>query len=293
MKVRLSGRSRAFAVAAVAASIVALGACTGGNVSNKPAVIEGATKEPAAGLAGFNIYRPTNLAAVSRPMPVIAWINGGCVAYDQPWDALLSRWAKAGYLVVSPGVPGSTQPTNVSYSTQADQKKAIDWAFGQNASGPLAGKLDLTRVVASGNSCGGITSLHLAGEDPRITNVFVLSGSSIGPGASRAQAATVMNKVKVPVGFVTGGPGDVSRAQVNQDFDLLGAGLKGFVALRSTGDHVTVSTTVSILAEVSEISLNWFDHTLYGSASAGQALTIKPCGTCAANLYTVKTKAFS
>jgi hypothetical protein len=282
------------AVAAVAAAIAGLGACTNtGGVSNKPAVVEGAVKEPAPGLAGYNIYRPTDLAAVTRPLPVIAWINGGCVTYDQPWDALLSRWARAGYLVVSPGSPGSAQPTTVGYSTKADQKKAIDWAFTQNSSGPWAGKLDLTKVVASGNSCGGITSLHLAGEDPRVTNVFVLSGSSIGPGASRAQAATVMDEVKVPVGFVTGGPGDVSRAQVNQDFDLLAPGLPGFVASRNQGDHVTVSTTVSILAEVSEISLHWFDYTLFHDASARQALTTNPCGTCAPGVYTVKTKGFS
>src|SRR5690349_2839221 len=101
MHVRISGGHRVMAAMAMAATVLVAGACTGGGVSNKPAVVEGATKEPAAGLTGFNVYRPADLAAVSRPMPVIAWINGGCVAYDQPWDALLSRWAKAGYLVVS------------------------------------------------------------------------------------------------------------------------------------------------------------------------------------------------
>jgi hypothetical protein len=221
---------------------------------------------------------------------VVVWANGGCYRSDFTWETLYNRWALAGHLVVTINAGPGENP--LLMSTAQDQAKAIDWATRQNASGPLAGKLDLGRVVAAGNSCGGITSLQLASTDARVTAVFVLSGSSAFPGAPVATSRAVMDRVKVPVGFVVGGPEDLARANANRDIDLLGAGYPGFIAQRRTADHVTLSTTPAILQEVAEISTLWLDFALYGTASAKQALATNPCRSCAAGMYTVRTKSF-
>lgn len=44
------------------------------------------------------------------------------------------------------------------------------------ASSPYKDKLDIDKISAGGNSCGGITSLGLASMDPRVKSIFVLSG---------------------------------------------------------------------------------------------------------------------
>jgi predicted dienelactone hydrolase len=230
--------------------------------------------EPAADLPGYNVYRPTDLDATDGPLPIVVWANGGCVRHDQTWKPLLERFAAAGLFVVAITAPPDREVTMEDRTTADDQARAIDWVFEQNGKGggEFAGRLDVNRVVAAGNSCGGITSLVLAGTDPRVRAVFVLSGSSVGPTATREEAAEVMVKVKVPVGFAVGGEEDLANPQARQDFDLLAAGIPGYVASRATGDHVTVSTDVAILGEVAEIGVNWIAFAVSGDEGARDAL---------------------
>lgn len=50
------------------------------------------------------------------------------------------------------------------------------------------------------------------------------------------------------------------------------------IAKRFEGDHITVSTTESLLTpEISEISLNWIHFALYGDISVGRAFSENPC----------------
>jgi dienelactone hydrolase len=250
------------------------------------------TVEPAVDLPGYNVYRPTDLRALGTRLPVVVWANGGCVRHDATWRTLLERWAAAGFVVVAITAPAGSEPDISDRTTAADQAKAIDWARDQNerAGGLYAGRFDLDRVVAAGNSCGGITSLALAGSDSRVRAVFVLSGSSVGPGAAREQAAAVMDEVVVPVGFAVGGPEDIASSQAVQDFELLRPGVAGFVASRATGAHQTVSTDPAILAEVAEISVNWLDLALDGNETAHASLVDAPCRACPPGMWTVRAK---
>ena len=201
---------------------------------------------------------------------MVVWANGGCVRLDSPWHALLDRWAAAGFVVISISEPSPDHPPASSSSTAEDQAAAIDWAEAHPED------LDLDRVVAAGNSCGGITSLALAGQDDRVKAVFVLSGSSVGPGATPAQASEVMGLVHVPVGFAVGGPTDIARPQAEQDYDVLPDGVPGMVTVRDEGDHVFVSTNEGALADVAEIGLNWMDLALYGTPAALDAVNDPP-----------------
>jgi predicted dienelactone hydrolase len=234
--------------------------------------------EPAADLPGYNVYRPIDLDATGGPLPIVVWANGGCVRHDATWKPLLDAFAAAGCFVVAITAPPDREVTLEDRTTAEDQAAAIDWAIEQNAKagGAFAGQLDTERVVAAGNSCGGITSLVLAGMDPRVRAVFVLSGSSVGPSATREEAAEVMEKVKVPVGFAVGGDEDFANPQARQDYELLAEGIPGYVASRASGDHMTVSTDVAILGEVAEIGVNWIAFAVSGDEEARDALVNGP-----------------
>jgi dienelactone hydrolase len=261
--------------------------------SAEPAV----TKETAANLPGYNVYRPARLGR--RAMPVIAWANGGCVRSDFTWTSLFERWVKEGYFVITitqpPGAPPLTAASAASPGarfTADDQAAAISWAIKENDTrgGPYYRHLDTRRIVAAGNSCGGITSLTLASRQSNLKSVFVLSGSSVGPGQKVEASQAIMSKVTVPVMFVVGGAEDMARVPANMDYDQLPAGGAAMVVMRSAGDHRTVSTDPAILHDVGEISVNWFKATLYNDRAARKTLTTSICAGCDAKTWTVKSK---
>ncbi|HEY6532857.1 MAG TPA: hypothetical protein VIY72_11165 [Acidimicrobiales bacterium] len=248
---------------------------------------------PTTDPAGYNVYRPADLTATGAPLPVIVWANGGCFRYDTAWAPLLESWAAAGFVVVAiTSPPGVDDPRTAGMSTTDDQAAAIDWASEQNDTdgGPYSGRLDLNRVVAAGNSCGGITTLGLAARDTRVHSVFVLSGSSSFPGSPPEAAAAVMADIDVPVGYVNGGPEDISTANIEQDYGLLPVGVAAYWAHRSTATHQVVSTDPAVLTEVAEISTNWIDFTLYGNPELETTLLQDPCGSCAAGTWTTASK---
>ena len=212
---------------------------------------------------------------------------------ERTWAPLLDRWAAAGFVVVAITALPDRAPSLADPSSVDDQAAAIDWAVAENemTGSPYEGRLDLDRVIAAGNSCGGITALGLAATDERVKGVFVLSGSSTIPGAPREQIADVMGAVDVPVGYAVGAPGqDIARPQAVQDLELLGVGIGGMVASRNSGDHVTVSTTPAIFDEVAYLSINWLDLVLNGNETASRNLTETPCGECPPGTWTVEFK---
>ncbi len=288
------------------------------------------TKETAENLPGYNIYRPTDLDSRNEPAPVIVWANGGCVKRDTTWSNLFERWAGAGYVVVTihdenwtmdmaamarmrsaagAGGQAASLPAELSPEARARmrelagvqakdatdaQRTAIDWAFAENAAedGTWQGKLDTSRVVAAGNSCGGISSLNLAATEPRVKSVYVLSGSSIGPGAGREVVEPVMNKVMVPAIWIVGGPEDIARAASDLDYSLQPEGTPGVVVYRNAFDHPKVSTDAGSLRDAAEMGLLWFRATLDKDREAAHTLTTTVCEGCDAATWTVKAKHF-
>jgi alpha-beta hydrolase superfamily lysophospholipase len=251
------------------------------------------TQAQAADLPGYNIYRPVDLGATGAPLPVIVWANGGCLRFDAVWAPLLEAWAAAGFVVVAiTAPPDGTDPRTAGMTTAADQAAAIDWAEAANraAGGEYAGHLDLDRVVAAGNSCGGVTALTLASQDDRVASAFVLSGSSALPGSPEEQAAAVMAGIDVPVGFVIGGPEDISTPFATKDLELLPDGVPGYLARRASATHPEVSTDPAILAEVAEISTTWIDFTLTGDPALESVLLDDPCGACPPGTWTVDAR---
>jgi hypothetical protein len=229
----------------------------------------------------FNVYRPMDMAATGEPLPVIVWANGGCFRSDFTWAPLFTRWASGGFVVLA-----LTEGPDGAFvqSTAQDQRGLIDWALERSEYSEM---LDHERIVAAGNSCGGITALALAAQDDRVTSVFVLSGSSGFFGADTA----VTSAIGVPVGYVVGGSEDIAGANASADYDAFPDGVPAMIVSRSSGDHMTVSTDTMILPQVAEIALNWMDLTLYGTKQAVDALRSPTvCTDCDPGVWTLEEK---
>jgi hypothetical protein len=262
----------------------------GGSSEGRPAassLMLPTTMEYPAQAPWFNVYRPENLADVEGPLPVIAWANGGCYRSDFTWEPLFERWAAGGFVVLA--LTEHPEQGAMVQTSIADQAGLIDWAFAQAESkdSPYAGKLDTDRIVAAGNSCGGVTALGLAAQDPRAAAVFVLSGSS---GFGAANPAVIGN-IAVPVGYIVGGPQDIAGANATSDYDALPNGIPALIVSRFEGDHRTVSTDPAILANEALISLNWMDLALYGRQEAYDELTSETvCSECEPGHFAIKSK---
>jgi hypothetical protein len=196
---------------------------------------------------------------------------------------MYETWAAAGFVVLSLTNGGSGGTTTV-----ADRGALIDWLEKQaTADGPYKGKLDLDRVASAGNSCGGITSLGLAAQDDRVKAIYILSGSSSASGPD----ASVLSKVKIPVAYMVGGDEDLAHDNAFGDFDGFPDGVPALIYSRSSGDHVLISSDRTVIAQGAEISLNWFDLTLYGTQAALDVLSKpEPCKGCMSGLWTMKAK---
>jgi len=240
------------------------------------------TMEPGGAEPWFNIYRPTDLAETGAKLPVIVWANGGCVRSDFTWAPLFQRWAKGGFVVLALTDHPDWGPL---LTTSVEEHGAlIDWALEKAA---FKDMLDHDRIVAAGNSCGGITALGLAAKDKRVSAVFVLSGSSSVSGADTA----VMSAITVPIGYVVGGAEDIAGANATADYDALKAGIPAMIISRSSGDHMTVSTDTMVLPQVAEMALDWMDLALYGTKEAADALkSATLCTGCMAGVWKLKSK---
>jgi len=238
----------------------------------------------------FNIYRPADLdAAIAEtggPLPVIVWANGACMRSDAMWQVLYNRWASGGYVTLALNtVPaGAVESSSV---TAEDQIALVDWLFAEvkEAGSPYAGKLDTTRVIASGNSCGGVTSLNAASRDQRMTALFILSGSS----ALGTSDPNIMRGITVPVFWIEGGTEDISRAAATADYENLADDVPALIVTRSSGDHLAISNDLTNLGMSAEMALHWLDLALYGIPEAYEVLTSGGplCTGCDASLWTV------
>lgn len=248
-----------------------------------PIVVEAGGVEP-----WFNVYRPMDLDATGQPLPVIVWANGGCLRVDFAWATLLNRWAAAGFVVLAL----TESPTDGAFgqTTAEQQGLLIDWSLAQAelSGGPYEGKLDTERVIAAGNSCGGVTALNLAAVDKRAVAVFVLSGSS----AIGAADEEVMAAIDVPVGFIVGSPDeDIAYPNADMDYGLLSDGVPALFVSSKTGDHFAVSSDEAMLKQEAEISLHWLDLAVYGTPEAADALaSANLCDACEPGLWMVKSK---
>jgi dienelactone hydrolase len=188
------------------------------------------------GLPAHVAYYPADLAQLgNRKIPVVIWGNGSCLYAGNRYRQFLTEIASYGYLVIAGGpmgpvelevgpqsnpvtraqgaAPAGRPQQNAANSPGAPTervtvtllKAAIDWAIKQNgdSTSRFSHKLDLSRIVAMGHSCGGGLAVQLAEEDSRATGVGIWF-SGAGLAGSRGNDAASLQKIKGPILLITG-----------------------------------------------------------------------------------------
>jgi len=170
------------------------------------------------------IYFPPN----DKPAPVVLFSHGlGGSREDSKF--LGKRWAARGYLAVFVQHPGSDESVWKNappakrmgalgkaaslenfFLRVRDIPAVLDQLQAWNKSGPLANRMDLTRIGMSGHSFGAVTTEALSGEtlpltgtdltDPRIRAAVIMSPSR--PRSTTAEQA--FGAVKIPWLLMTG-----------------------------------------------------------------------------------------
>ncbi len=246
------------------------------------------------------VYQPADLSALgTTKMPVYLFGNGACSTDATKSRHHLIEIASHGYLVIVPGGiyggPGveMTSASIMSRDFKADSAllgEAIDWAIAENSSegSPFYGKIDTGNVVMSGYSCGGTQALKYAG-DPRISS-FVIMNSGIFPenyipmdGMSLSKR--LLDKIKVPILYVTGGPEDVAYTVARDDFSRI---RNAPVALIDT--EATHSGTYGEPngGRVAQAVVHWLEWQTRGDAESARWFVGADCKLCTDPQWTVQ-----
>lgn len=216
------------------------------------------------------IYYPSG----SGRFPLILFSHG-LTAKPSTYQALLRRWAAAGFVVAAPAYPHTSfgvpafdvldvinQPGDASYAL--GKVLALDGAAGD----PLRGRIDTGRIAATGHSAGAITTVGLftAKRDPRLRAGIVLAGSALGVGdAFTGTPASLL--------FVHGGKDDlVSYASGKALFDKVPWG-KALLTLPDQGHGGPyLQPGDPVFDAVAAVTTDFLRWTLYGDKTARSRL---------------------
>jgi dienelactone hydrolase len=141
---------------------------------------------------------PVDQPAAGR-FPLVVFSHG-LRGSPERYQAALTGWAAAGFVVVAPTFPHTSQyATDFRRSDIARQPDDVRYVLAQvrrldaTPGDPLAGHIDTTRVAAIGHSAGGYTTMGLftAGHDPSLKAGVVMAGW-LAPGAFAGPPATML-----------------------------------------------------------------------------------------------------
>jgi hypothetical protein len=238
-------------------------------------------QEMAFGSPSLKVFRPVGAGTNSSPggLPLVIWGSGGC-AFDSPvYTGLLSTISSHGFVVVT--TAGRAQQGFADRATNLDDlKAALAWAERENirAGSALNGKIELTRVGAIGQSCGGELAIDL-GADPRVSTIAVFN---YGIGGS------VLKKLHGPVLLVNGHETDFAMGASRGSYDEIGHLPAFYAALRGAGHLGTVIEPGG--GEFANVASNWFLWQLRGDKTASAMFVGQQCGLCVNKNWDVASK---
>ncbi|MEV6694238.1 chlorophyllase [Micromonospora sp. NPDC051196] len=221
---------------------------------------------PAAGRAGG---KPTNSPQAADGRFPVVMFSHGLGGSPKDYQALLTRWTAAGFVVAAPTFPhtsGSGQPNVLDVLNQpADVSYALTQVLALDArdGDPLRGRLATDRVAAAGHSAGGVTTIGLftTGRDERLAAGIVFAGTALGVGTAFAGATA-------PQLFVHGEADEVVEYSAGKAVYDKVPWPKAMLSLPD-GDHGRAllgdNTSLRVVADTTTEFLRW---TLYGDTDA-------------------------
>jgi hypothetical protein len=274
-------RRRFLPIIGVGLALVA--GCTmpgGGGGGAQTGTRDGANFEVVSGLANHTIWSPTNLASVTKPLPIVVWGNGACAGESSFFGAMLAPLAASGVVVFSNGTPGGSASTSTSQLIES-----IEYATKENArqGSKFFGKLDLKAISAQGQSCGGVQALEAAA-DARVGSVIAWnSGFLYG-------RPTGMPKLHQPVAWLNGGSSDIAYSVATTDFAQVPAKIPSVLGSYKNVGHMGLWTDATLAKADAVIAKNWINAVHYGDATAKAQFVGANCGLCNGTGWVMQSK---
>ena len=252
-------------------------------------------------LPTHTLYYPAGLSRIAAKLPVILWANGGCRNTSIEFTAFLGELASRGYFIVAHGrndVPFASA-SGLTAERPAGQPPlqvrggaivlaGLDWISKENSrrGSDYYDKLDLTKVAALGQSCGG-GQVWEASKDTRIKAVAALNSSFPTGQAGSAEGWTV-EKLAIPAAYFIGGPGDSAYARSQASFAATPANATvikaNFPLVGHTGAYREPHP------EWSAVVTAWLDWQLRGDVKAKAMFAGANCGLCSNPNWWLETK---
>jgi len=219
------------------------------------------------------ILSPT-AGQAGRPWPLLVFAHGSG-GLGSGYDVLLRAWAAAGYVVAAPAFPIDRDDSEPSAWTLDLPKLPGDMTFVINevlrlnadASSPLRGAVDPTRIGVAGHSMGGMTTLAVAGNtcchDARIKAAVVLAGRETPFGSG-----VFWSRIITPI-LLVHGDADYNVVYADGRRAYANAPPPRFLLTVIGGDHGTPYRGAVDDPQgrvVTDATLHFLDHYLHGAA---------------------------
>ncbi|WP_207933218.1 alpha/beta hydrolase [Actinomadura sp. GC306] len=219
-------------------------------------------------LRSHTVYRPETLPSGIR-LPIVAWGNGACSADGTMFENFLKELASHGFLVIANGRPNGFGRTDPEMLTEA-----IDWAVAENGrlGSKYRGKIDTESVAVMGQSCGGLEAYEVS-TDPRVDATGIWNS-----GFMSALDKRKLARLRAPIGYFIGGPGDIAYENAMDDWDRLPSGLPAFMGNLDVGHMGTYGQPNG--GEFGRVGAAWLKWQLKGDAQARQMFVGPDCGLC-------------
>lgn len=144
----------------------------------------------------FTVYRPNDLQAAVRAegkLPIIIFGNGGCIDSSVGFEKFLNEIASYGYVAVAVG-PFSRMTPEEAFTGKGGTSetsaliRAMDIIQEQATTQgtDYYNLVDVKKIVAMGQSCGGLQALTVS-VDPRISTSVILNSGVFAGDISRPQ----------------------------------------------------------------------------------------------------------
>jgi hypothetical protein len=247
---------------------------------------DAALSETDAGLPKHTIYRPRDLAAITRPMPVVVWGNGGCMGNGSTFGPMLTPLAATGVLAIANGAPGGSGQTTAQMLLDS-----VDWAVRENSrqGSKYFGKIDVEAISAQGQSCGGLEAIKVS-SDPRIKSTVLWNSGIFANGGLGGVGKDALTKLHGPTAWLNGGTSDIAYQNAVDDYAKVPATVPAVLGSYGNVGHMGLWTNAATARQMATVNRAWLDASLYGDATAKQQFIGADCGLCRGTQWKIQSK---